>query len=1134
MSSQAGIGAIIAAVVAIAASAGAAALAGGAVWAAYGATTAAYVGAIAAVSTYVSASIAQRNAQKAAQAADIQGPTLASFRSANEPRQIIYGKVRTGGPLAYIGNARNNGEIGLSVMLAGHECTAIDEVWLDEYRPTLTGPSNITFDRAVHYEWVENPGDPANPTTIEVVDNAGTPTAVYYETFPGRYNVRDGFKAFFCELDKLGASTQTVSQLLKITSGGKWTDNHRLRGICHLPVLLSWAPDIFKSGPPNITAVVRGKKLYDPRKDSTNGGSGAHRLATPATWEYSTNSALCVLDYILDTRLGLGAAASEVDFATFRAAADVCAEVVDLVGGGAEGRYETNGVLRCDATHEDNLLSLLSAMDGRLVYSGGKFRVYAGKFVAPTVTLTEDDLASGLVVQAQAERSKLVNAVRGQFSSPANNWQQTDYPPLQNASYYAADGGEWLWLDLPLPMTNSAATCQRLAKIAIERSRRQIVVQGTFKLSAMQVMPGETVYLTMDRYGWASKPFTVEDWRFVAEEGDEGPALAVALTLREIDQAVFNWTAAEEAAILPVPSTNLPNPFVVDAPASVNVSSRNALQQDGTVISRLRIRWTQSDDYFVRSGGYAVVQWKLQADVDWNQQGQASGDAYEFLTQPVLVGQLYDVRVRFENSSGTPSTWTTASSVTPTGDVTAPGVVSSFAFTTRGDRTRVFSWTYTPPADFSYYELRYGTAGQTWAEMTVLATGLSSPLVELNIPVAGTYDFAVAAFDTSGNRGTVAYLADRIVPAVPDVFRGGIGANWLNNDNFAAQTNTLGQASYWRQVGTDGAWTTEDSLLNGGVGGRGLKFTMSGTANPTVELHPLTVAVDPGTTIGRSWAVEAGKRYQWSAYAGSSGMSARVFINWYDGAGSFLSASTDATNGVLITGEGKTGGSTLDLWKRIHVVANAPANAKYAIPVFARSETVGTSANGAYMRVLMPFWSEAHADQVGPSQWSPGTPGITSAVIGPNAATTVITATRANNYNLPTMATPANFGTVDAYTDISTLTLSGGNWIRTGSISNEVQLAANATVYNDSASAVNVGLGLMAFDFGTSPVGQMVGWSNITVAGNYLGSISVLSKYTPTLDNLTFVVAFMCKTGGGSDIVQVRAGMQVQIFIPQR
>ncbi len=55
-----------------------------------------------------------------------------------------------------------------------------------------------------------------------------------------------------------------------------------------------------------FTAKIRGRKLYDPRKDSTNGGSGSHRLATPSTWEWSDCPALADADFLYSTTYGCG------------------------------------------------------------------------------------------------------------------------------------------------------------------------------------------------------------------------------------------------------------------------------------------------------------------------------------------------------------------------------------------------------------------------------------------------------------------------------------------------------------------------------------------------------------------------------------------------------------------------------------------------------------------------------------------------------------------------------------------------------------------------------------------------------------------------------------------------------------
>lgn len=86
------------------------------------------------------------------------------------------------------------------------------------------------------------------------------------------------------------------------------------QGITYSDTLAGYAYSVFAlpvlafDGQLNFSARIAGRKLYDPRKDSTNGGAGAHRLATPSTWEYSDNPALALADWLGSTAYGAGEA----------------------------------------------------------------------------------------------------------------------------------------------------------------------------------------------------------------------------------------------------------------------------------------------------------------------------------------------------------------------------------------------------------------------------------------------------------------------------------------------------------------------------------------------------------------------------------------------------------------------------------------------------------------------------------------------------------------------------------------------------------------------------------------------------------------------------------------------------------
>lgn len=77
----------------------------------------------------------------------------------------------------------------------------------------------------------------------------------------------------------------------------------------------------------NLSARLWGRRLYDPRKDTTAGGSGAHRLADPATWEWSDNPSLATADWLASSVYGAG---EPVDWSSVPAAANANDALVGL------------------------------------------------------------------------------------------------------------------------------------------------------------------------------------------------------------------------------------------------------------------------------------------------------------------------------------------------------------------------------------------------------------------------------------------------------------------------------------------------------------------------------------------------------------------------------------------------------------------------------------------------------------------------------------------------------------------------------------------------------------------------------------------------------------------------------------
>lgn len=105
----------------------------------------------------------------------------------------------------------------------------------------------------------------------------------------------------------------------------EWTADHLGRGVARAHSTMTWDETVYANGMPNLTGIVRGRRVYDPRKDSTNGGTGSQERSGETTWAWSENPALCVADYI---RIACGAVAADFDWVSVAGAASICDELV--------------------------------------------------------------------------------------------------------------------------------------------------------------------------------------------------------------------------------------------------------------------------------------------------------------------------------------------------------------------------------------------------------------------------------------------------------------------------------------------------------------------------------------------------------------------------------------------------------------------------------------------------------------------------------------------------------------------------------------------------------------------------------------------------------------------------------------
>ncbi len=356
----------------------------------------------------------------------------------------------------------------------------------------------------------------------------------------------------------LTGSQNLTDSLLISKKPSYWDAFHFFSGCAYSYIFLRFNSTAFPNGFPSVTAEIEGRRIYDPRKDSTSGsilykqslGVSSHRLATSSTWQYDDNAALCLLDYMLDSRLGLGESFDSFDQQSLRDAIDICEQGVTSASG-VRKRYTCNGSIFADKSHRENIKQILSTMNGKLIYSNGKYYIKPYVYETPHSQIVDESMIVGAInYSAKQGRADSYNRVKGKFNSLHDGYVVTDYPVQYSG--VDADGltyddkdGETLYLDYNLPLTTHEEDAQRLARLMMLRSRMQATVTFTANMKALAYKVGDTIQFGNDILGFTSgleKEFEITDY-VIANDTDTG--ITVQITAKEVVLAIYNWQASD-------------------------------------------------------------------------------------------------------------------------------------------------------------------------------------------------------------------------------------------------------------------------------------------------------------------------------------------------------------------------------------------------------------------------------------------------------------------------------------------------------------------------------------------------------------------------------------------------------------
>jgi hypothetical protein len=647
---------------------------------------------------------------------EIKGTTV-SKDSNNNPIPVVYGKRQVGLTRVFV---ESSGADNQYLYVAGVLCegggsgiTAIDEVYVDD--------KLVTFDGAL------------TDGTLRAVSSSDTN---YYKGGESLISIQGFF----------GLDNQSASSLLDETTN--WTSNHKLSGLAYVALRFKWNQDAY-NGLPEVRVTVRGKKIYDPRLDTTKGGSGSHRQDTASTWAYSANSSLVLLDYLRNTRYGKGLPndAFESNYETFKTSANTCdTQVTPYSGASTINLFETNAVLDTEKKLIENVRELLIPMRAIFNYTQGKYKIIIEGSGASQLLLTKDNVVSEVKIQGESKSEKY-NRVIGTYTNPEKDYQSdtVSYPPFDDAHLALADRHATMLTEdnetllersFDMIQVTSPYQAEEICENILKRSRNNIKAEVTATAEALNLSIGDIVTATYDTAGFSAKPFRVMSLSINADS-------TVNLGLEEHQDEFYDYENKLEAPA--IADTVLPNPFSVTAPVSVTLDDQLIEYSDGVVITALDVTIGASLDNFV---DYYQVEYKLSTDTDYIIHGQGKGLTQRILN--VVDGSLYNVRVKAFNTLGVGSTYTSASR-TIIGGIASPADVEDFSCNIIGSDAHL-SWTQIPDLDLAYYAIRFSTqtSGASWANSVSLVEKVARPATSITVP-ARVGSYLIKAVDKSGN-----------------------------------------------------------------------------------------------------------------------------------------------------------------------------------------------------------------------------------------------------------------------------------------------------------------------------------------------------------------------------------------------
>jgi len=554
--------------------------------------------------------------------------TKIAAKGAALPRQLVYGQCRIGGTIVKMECSGADFEIlHLAIVLAGHEIESIEKLHINEFTCTLA--SSTQFGETVQYVTNSELLNSANGNAFSV---SGTNNRLIRFTFHN-------------------GSQTAVDGMASNNLSSSYPSTCKFQGMAYVYMELVYDAERLPNVP-NIWFEVKGKKVYDPRDDST---------------AWSNNPALIVRDLLMDTSYGLKALSTEINDTTasggFQLAANICDATVDIPSSATEKRYTLNGMSHAAASLDGLLEGFLSSCSGAITYTNGKFNMFAGGAQTPALTLTDDNVLGDIQVSTNVGSGELYNGVKALFVDKDNKYLVTEATPYEDSTYLAADTPSGAasanyrkFFEAQLPFTSTYTMAQRLQRIQLRKQRETTSVGVLTSIEFMRCQPSDWVQMTNSRLNYTNKNFEIVSMQMEFLESEGVVFAATRLNLQSVSSSIYNYAASDYTVPQATASPPEMGDMSIPPPTNLSLTQQTEVSSAYVVSVRIVATWTNSSSNAIQ-GTEVQMKKSGEADTAYVTAGIAGKGVTSFLITDGVVGTTYVVRIRHQGWDSVYSDW---------------------------------------------------------------------------------------------------------------------------------------------------------------------------------------------------------------------------------------------------------------------------------------------------------------------------------------------------------------------------------------------------------------------------------------------------------------------------------------------